>query len=485
MAARQTGQGPGQTVDASDALIARALAAVLGKGVPPASVTPTAEAQPLGNGVFASMDQAIEAADFAHRQYVLCSMNDRERFVQGIRDAILAEGVAEDLARMALEETGMGRFEHKVIKNRLAARKTPGTEDLTTFALSGDAGLTLEELSSFGVIGAVTPTTNPTETVICNGIGMIAAGNTVVFSPHPRAKNVSLHTVRLINRKLAELGAPANLIVTVAEPSIENTSAMLAHPKVRMLVVTGGPGIVKTAMSAGKKAIGAGAGNPPVVVDETADIEKAARDIINGASFDNNLPCVAEKEIIAVDQAADFLIHCLKKNGAFHLTDPAAVDRLMKAVLNEKGGPAIPCLGKDAAYLLGLIGISVDDSVRIILFEAGKEHPAVQEELMMPILPLVRAKDVDEAIDLAVELEHGYRHTAVMHSTNVRKLTKMAKLVQTTIFVKNGPSYAGIGVGGEGHCTFTIAGPTGEGLTSARSFARRRRCVMVESLNIR
>ena len=394
-------------------------------------------------------------------------------------------GLIDGVFRLNLEETGMGRFEHKVIKNRLAARKTPGTEDLPTAALSGDAGLTLEELSSFGVIGAVTPTTNPTETIICNGIGMIAAGNTVVFSPHPRAKNVSLHTVRLINRKLAALGAPANLIVTVAEPSIANTNAMLAHPQVRMLVVTGGPAIVKTVMSTGKKAIGAGAGNPPVVVDETADIEKAARDIINGASFDNNLPCVAEKEIIAVDQIADFLIHCMKKNGAFHLTEPAAVDSLMKAVLNEKGGPATSCVGKDAAYLLGLAGISADDSVRIILFEADKEHPAVQEELMMPLLPLVRAKDVDEAIDLAVELEHGNRHTAIMHSTNVRKLTKMAKLAQTTIFVKNGPSYAGIGVGGEGHCTFTIAGPTGEGLTSARSFTRRRRCVMVESLNIR
>jgi propionaldehyde dehydrogenase len=250
-------------------------------------------------------------------------------------------------------------------------------------------------------------------------------------------------------------------------------------------VVTGGPAIVKTVMSTGKKAIGAGAGNPPVVVDETADIEKAARDIINGAGFDNNLPCVAEKEIVAVDQIADFLIHCLKKNGACHLTDPAAVERLMQAVLTEKGGPAASCVGKDAAYLLGLAGISADDSVKIVLFEADKQHPAVREELMMPILPLVRAKDVDEALDLAVEFEQGNRHTAIMHSTNVRKLTKMAKLVQTTIFVKNGPSYAGIGVGGEGYCTFTIAGPTGEGLTSARSFARRRRCVMVESLNIR
>lgn len=478
---------------ANDDAVSRILTSLLGKAGDPtpmgqaaASAAPvTPLTAPVGDGVFATMGEAIEAADFAHRQYTACTMNDRERFVQGIRDAVLEQSVLETLSRMAVEETGMGRFEHKIIKNRVAARKTPGTEDLVTFAQSGDDGLTLEELSSYGVIGSVTPTTNPSETVICNGIGMLAAGNTVVFSPHPRAKNVSLHTVRLINRKLASLGAPANLIVTVAEPSIENTNAMMAHPKVRMLVATGGPGIVRTVMGTGKKAIGAGAGNPPVVVDETADIEKAARDIVNGASFDNNMPCVAEKEIIAVDQIADFLIHCMKKHGAYHMANPADVERLMNAVLNDKGGPATACVGKNAAHLLGLIGITVDDSVRIILFEADKEHPAVQEELMMPILPLVRARDVDEAIDLAVELEHGNRHTAIMHSTNVRKLTKMAKLVQTTIFVKNGPSYAGLGVGGEGHCTFTIAGPTGEGLTSARSFARHRRCIMVESLNIR
>lgn len=439
----------------------------------------------LAGGVFATMDEAIEAAALAHRQYLLCSMNDRETFVSGIRKVILEPANLESLSRQTVDETGMGCFEHKVIKNRLAAEKTPGTEDLITQAQSGDNGLILEELSSFGVIGAITPTTNPTETIICNAIGMLAAGNTVVFSPHPRAKQVSLFTVRLINRKLAELGAPANLVVTVSEPSLDSTNALMAHPKVRMLVATGGPAIVKAVMSTGKKAIGAGAGNPPVVVDETADIEKAARDIVNGCSFDNNLPCIAEKEIIVVAQVADFLIHCMKKNGAFLLTDSDRVKALMQAVLNEKGGPKTACVGKSAAHLLQCIGITADESVRVILTETDKSHPFVQQELMMPILPLVRVPDVDSAIDLAVEVEHGFRHTAIMHSTNVRKLTRMGKLIQTTIFVKNGPSYAGIGVGGEGHTTFTIAGPTGEGLTSARTFTRRRRCTMVESLNIR
>ncbi|MFD2174266.1 aldehyde dehydrogenase family protein [Rhodobacter lacus] len=444
-----------------------------------------AEAVELGDGIFATMDEAINAAAEAQKKYLFCSMADRKRFVDGIRAIFTDPAILERISRLTVEQTGMGNVEHKIIKNRLAAENSPGIEDLVTEAQSGDDGLTLVELSPYGVIGAITPTTNPTETIICNGIGMLAAGNAAVFSPHPRARGVSLLSIKLINRKLAALGAPANLVVTVQAPSIENTNAMMAHPKVRMLVATGGPAIVRTVMSTGKKAIGAGAGNPPVVVDETADIPKAALDIVNGASFDNNMPCIAEKEAIVVNQVADFLISEMCRNGAYLVKDPAVIAKLEARVLTEKGGPKTDCVGKSAVWLLEQVGVKVGPEVRLVLMEATKDHPFVQEELMMPILPLVRVPCVDEAIDLAVDLEHGNRHTAIMHSTNVRKLTKMAKLIQTTIFVKNGPSYAGIGVGGEGYTTFTIAGPTGEGLTSARSFARRRKCVMVEALNVR
>ena len=287
-------------------------------------------------GIFASMDDAIEAAAAAQRRYLDCSMADRARFVETIRRVVLNEENLQFMSRSTVEETGMGDYGHKLVKNRLAATKTPGIEDLTTEALTGDDGLTIVEYSPFGVIGAITPTTNPTETIICNSIGMLAAGNTVVFSPHPRAKKVSIWLVRELNRALAESGAPANLIVTVSEPSIENTNLMMAHPKVRMLVATGGPAIVKTVLSSGKKAIGAGAGNPPAVVDESANIEKAAKDIVDGCSFDNNLPCIAEKEVIVVDSAADYLIFNMKKNGAFEVKDPAVIERLVELVTMDK-----------------------------------------------------------------------------------------------------------------------------------------------------
>ena len=435
--------------------------------------------------MFETMDDAINAAEAGQRQYLKCSMADRAKYVQTIRDVVLRKDVMEYISRQAVEETGMGGYEYKVIKNTLAATKTPGVEDLTTEALSGDDGLTLVEYSPFGVIGSITPTTNPTETVICNSIGMLAAGNAVVFSPHPRAKNVTLYLIKAINRALKEAGAPDNLVVTVAEPSIENTNAMMKHPKVRMLVATGGPGIVKTVLSSGKKAIGAGAGNPPVVVDETADIEKAAVDIVNGCSFDNNLPCIAEKEVIAVDSIADYLIFNMKKSGAYEIKDKAVIDQLVELVTENGKKPKTEFVGKSAQYILEKVGIQVGSDVKVILMEADEQHPFVQVELMMPILPVVRVRDVDEAIDMAIRVEHGNRHTAMMHSRNVDKLTKMAKLIQTTIFVKNGPSYAGIGVGGMGYTTFTIAGPTGEGLTSAKSFARKRKCVLVGGMDVR
>lgn len=436
-------------------------------------------------GIFDTMDAAVEASDIAQKKLLKSSMKERQKYVDIIKNVVLKKENLDLISRMSVEETEIGKYEHKLIKNRVAAEKTPGTEDLITEAITGDDGITLVEYCPFGVIGAITPTTNPTETVICNSISMIAGGNTVVFSPHPRAKNTTIKLITMINKALEEVGAPKNLITTVKEPSIENTNIMMEHSKIRVLVATGGPAIVKKIMSTGKKAIGAGAGNPPVVVDETADIEKAAIDIVNGCSFDNNVPCIAEKEVFAVDGICDYLIHYMKLNGAYEIKDKSTIERLLELVTNEKGGPKVSFVGKSASYILDKLGIKAAEDIKAIIMEVDKNHHFVTEEMMMPILPIVRVNDVDEAIECAYVAEHGNRHTAIMHSKNVDKLTKMARLLETTIFVKNAPSYAGIGVGGEGHTTFTIAGPTGEGLTSARSFCRKRRCVMTDSFHIR
>ena len=465
-----------------EATIREVLAAML-PGNDNQTEAPAKQQEAPGDGVFADMDSAVEAAHLAQREYLTHSMADRRRYVAAIREAMLAPEALDYMSEQAVAQSGMGDVGHKYLKNKVAASETPGVEDLVTEAWSGDDGLTTIEYSPYGVIGAITPTTNPTETITCNSIGMLAAGNSVVFSPHPRVARLSCWQVRRINRALREAGAPDNLVVTVTAPSLENTNAMMAHPRINMLVATGGPGIVKAVLSSGKKAIGAGAGNPPAVVDESADIEHAARCIVDGATFDNNLPCTAEKEIIAVDSIADMLKFCMLKNGAYEAT--GAEITALENLLVANGKPRTEWVGKPAAKILEAIGVTPPAGVRLIVCEASADHPFVVHELMMPVIGLVRVPDVDAAIDLAVELEHGNRHTAVMHSLNVNKLTKMGKLIQTTIFVKNGPSFNGLGIGGEGYPTFTIAGPTGEGLTSARSFTRRRRCVLVGDLNVR
>ena len=435
-----------------------------------------------GGCVFDDMEHAVRACRIAQKQLVKMNFEKRAVIIEAIRRTSIEH--AEELARMTFEETEMGNYEDKVIKNKLVATKTPGIEDLRSEVITGDDGLTLTELSPFGVIGAITPTTNPTETVINNAIGMIAAGNGVVFSPHPTAKESSLRIIRLINAAIIEAGGPENLITTVGKPTIEQANKMMAHPDVDLLVATGGPGVVKAVLSSGKKAIGAGAGNPPAVIDETANIEQAARDIIAGCSFDNNLPCVAEKEVIVVDEVADYLIFCMKGSGAHFIEDTTLLRQLEDLIIVD-GQVNKKFIGKSAHHILERIGVTCGDDIKVISMDVPLSHPFVQHELMMSILPVVRVKDFDEALKAAVEVEHGYRHTAIMHSKNVDRLSALAKAIQTTIFVKNGPSYAGIGVGGEGCTAFTIAGPTGEGLTTAKTFTRRRRCVLVDGFNIR
>ncbi|MBQ8648720.1 MAG: aldehyde dehydrogenase EutE [Clostridia bacterium] len=440
-------------------------------------------------GIYEDMNDAIKAADTGYRAVRAMSVEQREAIITEIRRLTRAE--AAIMAELGVTETGMGKVEHKRLKHILVADKTPGTEDIISNARTGDSGLTLVEMAPFGVVGSITPSTNPSETVICNSIGMIAAGNGVVFNPHPNAIAVSNYAVDLVNRASKAAGGPDILVCSMVKPTMESASVMQSHPLIRLLVCTGGPGVVRAVLSSGKKAIGAGAGNPPVIVDDTADIAKAGKDIINGCTFDNNLPCIAEKEVFAFRNIADELISAMLKNGAY-LIDSAQAARLAEIVLVEKkdkNGKVKKivnreCVGRDADVILAKIGIKVSKDIRCIICEADFDHAFVQNELMMPILPIVRVDNIDQAIELAVKAEHGNRHTAHMHSKNIDHLSRFARAVETTIFVKNAPSYAGIGFGGEGHTTFTIAGPTGEGITSARSFTRQRRCVMADSFRI-
>lgn len=435
-----------------------------------------------GMGIFTDMNEAIAAAKKAQAVLRVMTMDQREKIISNIRK--LTKENAETFARMGVDETGMGNVGHKILKHVLVAEKTPGTEDITTTAWSGDRGLTLVEMGPFGVIGAITPCTNPSETILCNSIGMIAGGNTVVFNPHPAAIKTSNFAVRLVNRASVMAGGPENIACSLVKPTLESSNIMMKSKDIPLIAATGGPGVVTAVLSSGKRGIGAGAGNPPALVDETADIRKAAEDIVNGCTFDNNLPCIAEKEIVAVESIADELIHYMVTEQGCYMASKEEQDKLVATVLTPKGLNR-KCVGRSAKVLLGMIGVEVPDSIRCIVFEGEKEHPLIAEELMMPILGIVRAKDFSDAVEKAVWLEHGNRHSAHIHSKNIDNITKYAKAIDTAILVKNAPSYAALGFGGEGFCTFTIASRTGEGLTSASTFTKRRRCVMSDSLCIR
>jgi aldehyde dehydrogenase len=442
----------------------------------------SASLNPLG--IFDTLDEAFAAAK--ESQKALKTVEMRNKAIEAMRNA--AKKYAKELAELAVAETGMGRVEDKIQKNIIQANKTPGTEDLQPVAITGDNGLTLIELASWGVIASVTPSTNPGATVINNAISMIAAGNAVVFAVHPSAKKVSQRAITLLNEAIVSVGGPDALLTTVTEPSIEAAQQLFTFPGIDLLVVTGGGGVVEAARKVtDKRLMAAGPGNPPVIVDETADISRAGKGIVNGASFDNNIMCTCEKEIIAVDSIADELKAELVKNHAYELSSEQTKQIEDVVLLTLDDGRRVvnrDWIGKNASLIAKQIGLKLPDETRLLFAETAKDHPFATKELMMPLVPFIRVPDADKAIDLAVELEKGNRHTAIMYSKNLDNLDRMANEINCSIFIKNGPCYAGLGFGGEGWTSMTITTPTGEGVTSARTFVRLRRCVLVDNFRI-
>ena len=438
------------------------------------------------DGIFDELEDAIAAAEAAHKQ--LNSIALRDKAIAAIRSE--AKLKARELAEEAVRETGMGRVEDKIKKKILQAERTPGVEALYPAAVSGDAGLALTENAPWGLIASVIPCTNPAATVINNAISMIAGGNAVIFAPHPRSKQVSIRCIQMLNRAIYHATGIQNLLTALRKPSLEAAQRIFTHPRVSLLVVTGGEAVVEAARKiATMRIICAGAGNPPVLVDETADIARAARSIYDGASFDNNIICADEKVIIVVDKVADAFNAAIKDLGAVFVSLEQA-DAIAKVVFkNYPGQNAVAnpeWVGKDASKIAAAAGISVPESCRLLLVDVGRDcaHAFVHVEQMMPVLPVLHCADAAEGIEWAVKAERGLKHTAGLHSRNIDVMDAMARRINNSLFVKNGPHIAGLGAGGEGWTSMTISTPTGEGVTNARTFVRLRRCVMAENLRI-
>jgi aldehyde dehydrogenase len=439
-------------------------------------------------GLFTNVDEAVAAARDAFEQLSRRTLEDRCRIIGHIRRIAIDQSV--ELGTMEMEETKIGRLPHKIEKLKTLGLRAPGVEFLRSEVFSGDHGLAVIEHAPFGVICAITPVTHSLPTLTGNAISMIAAGNTVVFNPHPSGRRVAAEGVRRYNEAIyRDLGID-NLLCLITEPTLESANALFQHRGINLICVTGGPAVGRAAMRQPKRAIVAGPGNPPVVVDETADLDRAARSIIQGGAYDNNLLCIAEKQIFAVELIFDQLLDAMERAGAVQL-DARQVDALTKTAITSVGEGAekhdVPhkdYIGQDAAVLARAAGKNVAPEVELLFGETDLSNPFVPVEQMMPFVPFVRCRDVDQAIERAVESEHGFRHTAIIHSNSVRNMTKMGKAVDTTLFIKNGPCMAGLGLGGEGYCSFSIAGPTGEGVTTPLTFTRERRCSMIDDLRI-
>jgi len=451
--------------------------------------TPRRNGLPAGSeswGVFQSVDDAVNAAQAGFEQLQQASLEQRGQAIQCVRD--ICDQQAEELGRLEFEETRIGRLDHKVQKLKII-KLVPGIEFLKTDAVSGDQGLTVTEYAPFGVIGAITPVTHSLPTLAGNVVNMVAAGNTLVVNPHPSGARIAAEGVRRFNQAILAATGLKNLITIIEQPTLETAEEVFHHRGIRLLVVTGGPGVARAALASRKRAIVAGPGNPPVVVDETADIHRAARSIISGAAFDNNLLCIGEKEVFAVNGIFDALLDSVEQQGGYRL-DAQQIQQLTQIAFQppqEPGGHHVlnrDLVGQDPAHLAQLIGVDVPAGTEILFGETDTNNPFVPEEQMMPFVPFVRCRDAEQAMQLAREFEHGFGHTAIIHSNNVRNMTAMGRLMDTTLFVKNGPSTAGLGLGGEGFLSYSIATPTGEGVTSPLTFTRQRRCALAEDLRI-
>ena len=484
----------------NEQLIRDVIEEVLGRlGPAPAGAAPPAPAAKADcgcphrgggqSGVFQEAGPACEAAAAAYVKLQQGGLAARRKVVNIVKT--LAESNAAEWGRIELEETKIGRLDHKIEKLKII-QNVPGVEWLQPHARSGDHGITLEEYTPFGVIGAITPSTHSIPTLSGNIVNMVAAGNAVVFNAHPSASRCAAVAVDAYNQAIARETGIENLCCIIEHPTLESFQALCANELIRLLCVTGGPGVVKAAMQSGKRAVCAGPGNPPVLVDDTACMKRAARAIVQGAAYDNNLLCIGEKEVFVLESMADKLMAEMENNGAVRL-NPAQLERLTKAAFLFKEGQGGGCpepvvnrdfIGKDASILARAAGAQAPDQTPLLFAETDRRHPFVVEEQMMPFLPIVRVKSVEEGIAAAREAEHNYKHTSIIHSHNVEHMTAMGRALDTTLFIKNGPCMAGLGLGGEGYLSFSIATPTGEGVTNPRTFTRVRRCVMVDNLRI-
>ncbi len=372
-----------------------------------------------------SIQEARDLAQKARKAFEQLEHFSQEKIDRIVAEmAKRAEAEAERLARLAVEDTGLGVVEHKVQKNLFAARNVYNAiKDLKTvgFIREDNVNKVYEIAEPMGVIMGIIPTTNPTSTIIYKALISIKARNTIVFSPHPNAVKCSLETARVLEEAGVSAGAPPGCVQCLSIITKEGTNALMHHPDIALILATGGSAMVKAAYSAGKPAIGVGPGNVPAYIESSADIKKAVSDIFASKTFDNGVICASEQAII-VDANIEKEVReeVVRQGGYFLSKDEIRV--VEKILFSPKGLPASDIVGQSAQFIARKAGITVPDNTRLLVAELDGVGPAypLSKEKLSPVIAFYVEKDWRSACERCIEMLEfgGMGHTLVIHSNN-------------------------------------------------------------------
>lgn len=384
----------------------------------------------------------IQQGRTAQQSIINYTQEQTDEMTRVVSEAILNH--AEELAIMAVKETGLGRIDHKIIKNQNMAKNIynnlVGKKSVGVIEVNEDKGLT-KIAHPIGVIGSVTPTTNPTITPLGNGLMALKGKNAMIVSPHPRALKTTTKTVNIMREALANIGASENLIQIISEPSVEKSQELMSN--VDLIVATGGPGMVKAAYSSGKPAYGVGPGNVQLVLDSDFDVNTAAEISVIGRSFDNGIVCACTQSLIYPKEKETDLFKELTKFGAYIVTDESNVGKFRDFIFPD-GNSNPEVIGKDPKIIADAVGIKIPEGTEIIALKVQKygEEELLSKEKMFPILTLISYDNFDEALEIAKAnlMIEGKGHSAGILTHTPDNSIKMGETLPVSRVVVNQPT---------------------------------------------
>ncbi|HHT62226.1 MAG: acetaldehyde dehydrogenase (acetylating) [Bacillota bacterium] len=396
-----------------------------------------------------------EARDLARKakeaQRILAGYNQEQidKIVAAMSEAAVAN--AEWLARMAVDETKFGIFQHKVKKNLFAAKNVfEYIKNMKTVGILSEdpRNKVIEAAVPMGVVMGIIPSTNPTSTTIYKALVTLKAGNGIVFSPHPNACRCINATAQVLHEAAVKAGAPEGIIGCLTKVTLAATNELMKHDDISIILATGGPGLVKAAYSAGKPAYGVGAGNAPVFIERSADIKKAVADIITGKTFDNGVICASENSVLVDEPIEDQVVAEFKAQGAYFLTKDE-VEKVSRVVMTPKGGMNAALVGKGPKVIADKAGITIPEGTKILIAPLDGYGPGfpLSYEKLTTVLAYYVVKDWEEACHLSIELLNlmGAGHTFVIHSQNDEIIREFIKKPASRILVNTPASLGGIG----------------------------------------